>query len=289
MFASAVFDEESWKLTVDGKPVAVEAKPLDLLHELLLRAGKVVSKEELLDAVWPEVVVVEASLTTAVLKLRRALGDNRRDSRIIKVVPRIGYMLNVPVEVQYAQGAAQPTKQVDVPIPATGAPPPATRLAPWRVRSLGAMAALTVAGLSLFAYVGLSAPPRRYTQVDARNALRELDVPTIKKLLASGWNPSVPFDDQGNDALKILLQACEWDPGHDQRKMLLMARTLNEAGDRFETRNVWGDTAYSIAKAPRYCGPDHPVTRMIRTQCYAGYKPPGDACLATYELERRSS
>lgn len=289
MFASAVFDEESWKLTVDGKPVAVEAKPLDLLHELLLRAGKVVSKEELLDAVWPEVVVVEASLTTAVLKLRRALGDNSRDSRIIEVVPRIGYRLSVPVEVQGGAEARQSEDHGAEPQPVLGViPAHAAKPRPGRVRHLFTVAAIAIAGLSLFAYVGLSAPPRRYTQADARNALRELDVPMIKTLLASGWNPSVPFDDQGNDALKILLQACEWDPGHDQRKMLLMARTLNEAGARFDTRNVWGDTAYSIAKAPRYCGPNHPVTKMIRTQCYAGYKPMGDNCLASYEVSKRS-
>ena len=58
-FASAVLDEDSWTLRVDGQRVPLEAKPMEVLHELLLRAGQVVSKDELLDAVWPGIAVVE--------------------------------------------------------------------------------------------------------------------------------------------------------------------------------------------------------------------------------------
>jgi TolB-like protein len=67
--------------------VEIEGKPLEVLHQLLLRAGDVVSKEELLDAVWPGVSVVDASLATAVSKLRKALEDDT----IIKTIPKVGY------------------------------------------------------------------------------------------------------------------------------------------------------------------------------------------------------
>src|SRR3546814_18101547 len=60
-FASAEFDEASWALRVDGAPAAVEGQPLEVLHELLLRAGEVVTKEELFDVVCPGVVVAEGS------------------------------------------------------------------------------------------------------------------------------------------------------------------------------------------------------------------------------------
>src|SRR3546814_6538363 len=46
------------------------------LHELLLRAGEVVTKDEILDAVWPGLTVVEGSLATAISKLRKALGGD---------------------------------------------------------------------------------------------------------------------------------------------------------------------------------------------------------------------
>jgi len=97
-FADAVFDEAAWTLSVAGRSVELEGKPLQVLHELLLSAGEAVTKAELLDAVWPGVHVVEASLTTAVSKLRGALGD--REASIVQTLPRIGYRLGAPVEVE---------------------------------------------------------------------------------------------------------------------------------------------------------------------------------------------
>src|SRR5580704_7112186 len=93
-FADYEFDELGRELRVKGRAVELEAKPLDILLQLLLRAGEVVTKEELLESVWPGVTVVEGSLATAVSKLRKALGD---DEPIILTLPRIGYRLAVPV------------------------------------------------------------------------------------------------------------------------------------------------------------------------------------------------
>ena len=97
-FANAVFDEANWTLQVDGQITELESKPLQVLHELLLNAGEAVTKGELMDAVWPGVHVVEASLTTAVSKLRGALHD--RDAVIVQTLPRLGYRLTAPVEVE---------------------------------------------------------------------------------------------------------------------------------------------------------------------------------------------
>ena len=107
-FADCVFDEDSWSLLVGGRRSPVEAKPIELLHELLLNAGKIVSKDELLDRIWPDVIVVEASLPTAVRKLRLALADDQRDTPIVETVPGIGYRIAVPVEV-FDAGPEVPT------------------------------------------------------------------------------------------------------------------------------------------------------------------------------------
>ena len=107
-------------------------------------------------------------------------------------------------------------------------------------------------------------------------------------MLAAGWNPNSPIDDQNNGALTMVLNRCEWDRGHDREQMVLMVRTLVDGGARLDHRNSWGDTPYSIAKAVRYCGPNHPVTQSIREMCYAGYRPLGDRCLASYELQRQA-
>jgi hypothetical protein len=103
-------------------------------------------------------------------------------------------------------------------------------------------------------------------------------------MLAAGWDPNSAFDKEGTNALGYLLNMCEWDPSHDQRKLMLLGRTLLDGGLDVQHRNFWGDTVFSIAKAKRYCGPDHPVTKMLKAICYNGLGAPGDRCLATYEL-----
>lgn len=295
-FAGCVFDEANWSLFVDGKRVPVETKPLELLRELLLRAGDLVAKDELLDRIWPNVTVVEASLTTAAHKLRVALSDDMRDPHIIQTVPRIGYRFAVPVEFEDAVPVTrlEPISSMrPEPIAAASSMKRRWQSAIGRhglISVAGALAALGVLSAIVFGpFDHLSAAKNSspLTQRDAANALRRLDVGTIEKMLAAGWDPNTPFDKEGNGAINYVLNKCEWDRGHDQEQMVLMVRTLIDGGARLDHRNVWGDTPYSIAKAVRYCGPDHPVTNSIRTMCYAGYKPLGDRCLASYELARR--
>ncbi|HKE29447.1 MAG TPA: winged helix-turn-helix domain-containing protein [Bryobacteraceae bacterium] len=90
------FDEASRELRAGGRPLELESKPLEVLYQLLLHAGEVVTKDELLESAWPGVSVVEGSLATAVSKLRKSLADD--DARIILTVPRVGYRLAVPVQ-----------------------------------------------------------------------------------------------------------------------------------------------------------------------------------------------
>lgn len=105
-FADYEFDELGHELRVKGKPVELESKPLEILLQLLLHAGEVVTKEELLESVWPDVMVVDGSLATAVSKLRRAMGDD--DHPAIVTVPRVGYRLGVPVYCKTVAAASGP-------------------------------------------------------------------------------------------------------------------------------------------------------------------------------------
>src|ERR1700683_3694641 len=105
-FADYEFDELGWELRVKGKAVELESKPLDILLQLLLHAGEVVTKEELLESVWPDVTVVDGSLATAVSKLRKAMGDE--DHPAIVTIPRIGYRLAVPVYCKTVAAPAGP-------------------------------------------------------------------------------------------------------------------------------------------------------------------------------------
>ncbi len=97
-FADCEFDEFRRELRVRGVVTELEPKPGEVLLRLLARAGQVVTKEDLLEAVWPGTAVVDGSLATAVSKIRRALGDP--DSSVLLTVPKVGYRLGVPVTMK---------------------------------------------------------------------------------------------------------------------------------------------------------------------------------------------
>lgn len=74
-----------------GKVVPLRSKSFRLLCELASHPGRVMSKQDLLDAVWPDVTVTEASLSQAVHDIRRALGDEA--GQVLRTVARRGFML----------------------------------------------------------------------------------------------------------------------------------------------------------------------------------------------------
>lgn len=283
-FAGCIFDEANWALIVDGRRISVETKPLELLSKLLLHAGNVVSKDELLDAIWPDVTVVEASLPTAVRKLRLALGEDKREQRIIETVPGIGYRLAAPVDVQELPDPSNSPSTV--PSMETIAVE-RRQLRVLHFSMVSVVLALAVAGILLERSRLLTPTPAKaqsvYPAHETISALHRLDIDKIDSMIAAGWNPNAPIDVDRNNALNRLLEMCEWNPGHNRAEMLFVARALIDGGVTLNGRNVWGDTPYSIAKAKRYCGSDHPVTVMIHNMCYAKGTLAGERCLATYE------
>ena len=81
------------RLLVDGKPAALGARAFDLLLALVQRCGKLVTKNELLDLVWPGLVVEEANLTVQVSSLRKVLGGE-----LIVTIPGHGYRFTAAIE-----------------------------------------------------------------------------------------------------------------------------------------------------------------------------------------------
>jgi DNA-binding winged helix-turn-helix (wHTH) protein/TolB-like protein/Tfp pilus assembly protein PilF len=119
-----------------GGTVRVEPKAMEVLMALAERAGQVVSRDELLAAVWPGVVVGDEALTQSIIKLRRALGDNPRAPSYIETISKRGYRLIAPVGTG---GAAAP------------APAPRPRRAAWAAAGLAvAVAAAIAAGAWFF-------------------------------------------------------------------------------------------------------------------------------------------
>jgi WD40 repeat protein/DNA-binding winged helix-turn-helix (wHTH) protein len=95
-------DPQQRILLRDGQLVALAPKVLETLAMLVLHAGRIVEKEELLQSLWPESFVEEGNLTQNIFVLRKLLGDDRNGSAFIQTVPRRGYRFVAPVAVMEA-------------------------------------------------------------------------------------------------------------------------------------------------------------------------------------------
>ena len=93
------FASTSFSLIKSGKVLAVEPKAFRVLLLLLHNPQKLISKEELLNAVWGDTAVTEGSLTRCIWLLRRQLGDDSNEPRFIETVATVGYRLMCKVEV----------------------------------------------------------------------------------------------------------------------------------------------------------------------------------------------
>ena len=102
-FGLACFDEASLELTIDGRVMELERRPLELLALLLAHAGEVVTKAEIVGALWSGRDVSDASLTKCVARLRRALNDT--DHTTVHTVHGYGYRFVAPVSVEVSAPA----------------------------------------------------------------------------------------------------------------------------------------------------------------------------------------
>jgi TolB-like protein/DNA-binding winged helix-turn-helix (wHTH) protein/rhodanese-related sulfurtransferase len=84
------------------KPVALRAQSFAVLRQLLARAGSLVTKDELVAAVWPGIAVTDDSLVQCIHEIRRALNDDGHLN--LRTVPKRGYLLVLPAEPEATPG-----------------------------------------------------------------------------------------------------------------------------------------------------------------------------------------
>jgi TolB-like protein/Flp pilus assembly protein TadD len=101
------------EIRLAGERVPLRRKSFDVLVYLVQRPRRVVTKAELLDAVWADRIVTEGSLKVCLAEVRAAIGD--RERRLIRTVPRRGYMLEAPF-VREAPAAGARTSILVAPI-----------------------------------------------------------------------------------------------------------------------------------------------------------------------------
>jgi DNA-binding winged helix-turn-helix (wHTH) protein/TolB-like protein/Tfp pilus assembly protein PilF len=98
----------------DGTPIPLTPKVFDTLLLLVQNSGKILGKDVLIAAIWPNRVVEENNLTQNISALRRVLGASAGDHRFILTEPGLGYRFVEPVQIVGGPGGASIT---DVPAP----------------------------------------------------------------------------------------------------------------------------------------------------------------------------
>jgi DNA-binding winged helix-turn-helix (wHTH) protein/tetratricopeptide (TPR) repeat protein len=96
-FEKYEIDRAQWQLSWGDEPLQLNRKTFDLLLYLIDHRERVVGKEELLQALWPEQFIEESNLTQHIFLLRKTLSRHDSDLKIIETVPGRGYRFTAPV------------------------------------------------------------------------------------------------------------------------------------------------------------------------------------------------
>ncbi|MDY6982346.1 MAG: winged helix-turn-helix domain-containing protein [Pseudomonadota bacterium] len=218
-----------------GEPVALSARPFDALLFLVERPGQILSREELMEAVWPQLFVEENNLTQAISTIRKALHDTASESQFIRTVPGSGYCFMAPVEKQPGGTCAR----------ITAVPVTETRTSRWsrlwltQAVALG-LAATLIAGLAVWntdavaanrrslAPLGFSEIPRPESRIP--NSIAVLPLVTLSRehdaLFTEGLHDEIISQLTKNRSLKVVARSSVVALLEDGSSTLDIARVL---------------------------------------------------------------
>jgi TolB-like protein/DNA-binding winged helix-turn-helix (wHTH) protein/cytochrome c-type biogenesis protein CcmH/NrfG len=195
-FGQFVLDPRRRTLSCADSPVSLTPKAFDVLLFLAQNPNRLVTKEELLQSVWGDTFVEEGNLTQYISHLRKALGDNSEDTRLIVTIARKGYQFTARVTVAEAAGTAiQSAVQLPTPEKSLADTPPV----------LGSLADETVARMPKHwgkaALVGASAVLLMVVCFSAWRHFRGMTPPRSQKVMLA----VLPFENLTGDPNKEYL------------------------------------------------------------------------------------
>jgi DNA-binding winged helix-turn-helix (wHTH) protein/TolB-like protein len=162
------FHPELNRLRDGNSIIHLEPKTALVLGLLVERAGTTVTRQELLDTVWKDLVVSDDALTQVIIKLRKALGDSSRDPRYIRTIPKRGYSLQAEVQIEQISDDAPPAIQPEKETP---------RLYPYLMPGAVALVLLLAAVMFGYLWFGQHSSPDR--GLDAQHELATAEGATL--------------------------------------------------------------------------------------------------------------
>jgi Tol biopolymer transport system component/DNA-binding winged helix-turn-helix (wHTH) protein len=145
-FADVTVDLRRVLVLRSGQPVSLEPKSFEVLRYLLEHRDRLVTKEELLDAVWKDTFVTPNVLTRAIAQLRKALGDDAFEARYVETVAKRGYRFIAPLSAR-REPAPEP-----VVVPSPGAVSSTRPALPAAAVAVIAVLVAVIVGLAVVAF-----------------------------------------------------------------------------------------------------------------------------------------
>jgi DNA-binding winged helix-turn-helix (wHTH) protein/Tol biopolymer transport system component len=177
-----------------GEPVRVTLKSLGVLMVLVAHAGRLVSREALLEWVWPDTLPTDDVVTQAITQLRRALGDERGRARAIETLPKQGYRLVAPIE-WLVDASVSDTEASPLEIAFAPSPAPAGRRTRWPLLAAAAALALGLfAAVQVFEWRPQAAPAAALPSPSAPATAQRLEFQRIASMPAAEERPSLSPD-----------------------------------------------------------------------------------------------
>jgi TolB-like protein/DNA-binding winged helix-turn-helix (wHTH) protein len=175
-----LFHADLHRLERENEIVKLEPRVAELLLFLAMKPGESISRSNLMDALWPNMVVGDEALSNAVNKLRKALGDDHHDPLFIETIPKVGYRLIAAV------GLPEPSKSTSV-VVAESPPSEMSRFRAWR---LPFVAVLTIAVISFY-FIYQMYGPQVQEEIASQDVVYSLAV--------------MPFESLGDDPVQLNL------------------------------------------------------------------------------------
>jgi len=99
LFDDVRLDSNNFQVTKGGNLVSLEPKAFEVLLYLLSNPGRLIEKDDLLNAVWKDSFVTQNAMTRVIAQLRKALGDDAKQARYIETVPTRGYRFIADIQL----------------------------------------------------------------------------------------------------------------------------------------------------------------------------------------------